>query len=135
MPTLPFKLNQDRRRHIPEQKRRVTNWREYDESLRRRGSLTVWVSEQAGGGGGGAPPPPRAGPPPPPRPPRPRASPPPGRLPPRWYAIPASSASIIAGRAPGRAASILGANATPACFAPLKLTSRGSMPTPAAAMA
>src|SRR3954470_17369763 len=28
MSALPFKLNQDRRHHIPEQKRRVTNWRE-----------------------------------------------------------------------------------------------------------
>src|SRR4051812_3363269 len=45
MPALPFKLNQDRRRHIPEQKRKVVNWREYDESLRRRGSLTVWFSD------------------------------------------------------------------------------------------
>src|SRR3954454_25413809 len=47
MPALPFKLNQDRRHHIPEQKRRVTNWRDYDESLRRRGSLTVWLSDEA----------------------------------------------------------------------------------------
>src|SRR3954469_7333749 len=47
MPALPFKLNQDRRRHIPEQKRKVVNWREYDESLRRRGSLTVWFSDEA----------------------------------------------------------------------------------------
>src|SRR4051812_49707078 len=47
MPALPFKLNQDRRHHIPEQKRRVTNWRDYDESLRRRGSLTVWFSDEA----------------------------------------------------------------------------------------
>src|SRR3954451_457030 len=47
MPALPFKLNQDRRHHIPEQKRKVTNWREYDESLRRRGSLTVWFSDEA----------------------------------------------------------------------------------------
>src|SRR3954467_3217437 len=47
MPALPFKLNQDRRRPIPEQKRKVTNWREYDESLRRRGSLTVWFSDAA----------------------------------------------------------------------------------------
>src|SRR3954449_7539519 len=47
MPTLPFKLNQDRRRHIPEQKRKVVNWREYDESLRRRGSVTVWFSDEA----------------------------------------------------------------------------------------
>ena len=47
MPALPFKLNQARRRHIPEQKRKVTNWRDYDESLRRRGSLTVWLSDEA----------------------------------------------------------------------------------------
>src|SRR3982751_6569030 len=46
MPALPFKLNQDRRRHIPEQKRKVVNWREDDESLRRRGSLTVWFSDE-----------------------------------------------------------------------------------------
>src|SRR3954462_990676 len=46
MSALPFKLNQDRRRHIPEQKRKVVNWREYDESLRRRGSLTVWFSDE-----------------------------------------------------------------------------------------
>jgi hypothetical protein len=41
MPILPFKLNQDRRHHIPKQKRKVMNWREYDASLRQRGSLTV----------------------------------------------------------------------------------------------
>jgi len=47
VPALPFKLNQDRRHHIPAQKRRVTNWRDYDEGLRRRGSLTVWFSDEA----------------------------------------------------------------------------------------
>src|SRR5918995_1181360 len=47
MPTLPFRLNQDRRRHIPRQTHKVTNWREYDASLRQRGSLTVWFSEEA----------------------------------------------------------------------------------------
>src|SRR4051794_8669258 len=47
MPTLPFKLNQDRRHHIPKQKRKGTNWREYDAALRRRGSLTVWVTDEA----------------------------------------------------------------------------------------
>ena len=41
MPTVPFKLNQDRRHHIPKQKRKVTNWSAYDASLRQRGSLTV----------------------------------------------------------------------------------------------
>src|SRR3954470_14352175 len=44
MPTLPFKLNQDRRHHIPKQKHRVTNWAEYDAGLRARGSLTVWFT-------------------------------------------------------------------------------------------
>ena len=44
---MPFKLNQDRRHHIPRQQRKVTNWPAYDASLRRRGSLTVWFTEEA----------------------------------------------------------------------------------------
>jgi hypothetical protein len=47
MPSVPFKLNQDRRHHIPRQKHKVTNWREYDASLRQRGSLTVWFTDEA----------------------------------------------------------------------------------------
>src|SRR3979411_220530 len=47
MPTLPFKLNQDRRHHIPKQKHRVTNSAAYDASLRQRGSLTVWFTDEA----------------------------------------------------------------------------------------
>ena len=47
MPPLPFKLNQDRRHHIPKQKHKVANWAEYDASLRQRGSLTVWFTEAA----------------------------------------------------------------------------------------
>src|SRR3954451_18519137 len=47
MPTVPFKLNQDRRHHIPRQRHKVANWREYDASLRRRGSLTVWFTDEA----------------------------------------------------------------------------------------
>src|SRR3954451_2194719 len=47
MPSVPFKLNQDRRHHIAKQKRKVTNWREYDASLRQRGSLTVWFTDDA----------------------------------------------------------------------------------------
>ncbi len=47
MPILPFKLNQDRRHHIPKQKHKVMNWREYDASLRQRGSLTVWFTDEA----------------------------------------------------------------------------------------
>src|SRR5215208_1911715 len=44
---LPFKLNQAGRRHIPRQKRKVTNWPAYDASLRQRGSLTVWFTDEA----------------------------------------------------------------------------------------
>ena len=44
---MPFKLNQHHRHHIPKQKRKVINWREYDASLRQRGSLTVWFTDEA----------------------------------------------------------------------------------------
>ena len=44
---MPFKLNQNRRHHTPKQKRKVMNWRAYDASLRQRGSLTVWFTDEA----------------------------------------------------------------------------------------
>jgi hypothetical protein len=44
---LPFKLNQDRRHHIPRQRRKVTNWQAYEAGLRQRGSLTVWFTDEA----------------------------------------------------------------------------------------
>jgi DDE family transposase len=44
---VPFKANADRRHHIAKQRRRVTNWKEYDAALRRRGSLTVWFTDAA----------------------------------------------------------------------------------------
>src|SRR3954469_725962 len=47
MPTVPFKLNQDRRHHIPKPKHKVTNSAAYDASLRQRGSLTVWFTDEA----------------------------------------------------------------------------------------
>ena len=47
MLTLPFKLNQDHRHHIPRQRQKVTNWPAYDASLRQRGSLTVWFTDEA----------------------------------------------------------------------------------------
>ena len=46
-PILPFKLNQDRRHRIPKQKRRITDWREHDASLRQRGSSTAWFTDEA----------------------------------------------------------------------------------------
>src|SRR4051795_10436806 len=47
MSALPFKLNQPGRCHIPRQKHKVTNWSAYDASLRQRGSLTVWFTDEA----------------------------------------------------------------------------------------
>ena len=44
---MPFKLNQHRRHHIPKQTHKVTSWRVYDASLRQRGSLTVWFTDEA----------------------------------------------------------------------------------------
>src|SRR4051812_1730543 len=44
---MPFKANAARRHRIPKQRRRVTNWAEYDAALRQRGSLTVWFTEDA----------------------------------------------------------------------------------------
>src|SRR4051794_30982431 len=55
MPIMPFKLNQDRRHHIPRQQRKVTNWPAYDASLRQRGSLTVWFTDEAVEAGGAQP--------------------------------------------------------------------------------
>src|SRR6201985_3098589 len=47
MPAVPFKANAKCRHHIPKQKRRLTIWRAYEASLRQRGDLTVWFSEEA----------------------------------------------------------------------------------------
>jgi hypothetical protein len=44
---MPFKSNADRRRHIPKQRHRITNWAEYDAGLRARGSLTIWFTAEA----------------------------------------------------------------------------------------
>tara|TARA_Y100001951_G_scaffold104244_1_gene115287 strand:- start:881 stop:1858 length:978 start_codon:yes stop_codon:yes gene_type:complete len=44
---MPHKFNAARRDKIPKQKYRVTNWSEYNEGLRQRGDLTIWMSEDA----------------------------------------------------------------------------------------
>ncbi|WP_370091364.1 IS5 family transposase [Rhizobium leguminosarum] len=44
---MPHKFNADRRDKIAKQKFKVTNWAAYNESLRQRGDLTVWVSDEA----------------------------------------------------------------------------------------
>lgn len=44
---MPHKFNANCRAKIPKQKHRVTNWAEYNEGLRQRGDLTVWISDEA----------------------------------------------------------------------------------------
>jgi Transposase DDE domain len=44
---VPFKHHAEHRHHIPKPRYRVTNWPEYDASLKRRGSLTVWFTDEA----------------------------------------------------------------------------------------
>ena len=44
---MSFKANAAHRHRISKQRYRVTNWAEYDASLRQRGSLTVWFSAEA----------------------------------------------------------------------------------------
>ncbi len=44
---MPFKHNAPRRDKFEKAKYRVTNWPEYNESLRRRGDVTVWFSDDA----------------------------------------------------------------------------------------
>jgi len=44
---VPFKANAARRHHIPKPRHRVTNGRASDASLRQRGSLTVWFTDEA----------------------------------------------------------------------------------------
>ena len=43
---MPYKANADRRHKIPKARYRVTNWPEYDAALMRRGSLTLWFTEE-----------------------------------------------------------------------------------------
>jgi len=45
--TEPFKYHAGHRHHIPKPRYRVTNWTEYDAALKRRGSLTVWFTDDA----------------------------------------------------------------------------------------
>ncbi len=44
---MPYKANEPRRHKIPKARYKIDNWAEYDAALRRRGSLTVWVTPEA----------------------------------------------------------------------------------------
>jgi hypothetical protein len=45
--SMPYKFNDSRRHKIPRARYRVTNWPDYEAALVRRGSLTVWFTEEA----------------------------------------------------------------------------------------
>src|SRR3954465_12392299 len=44
---MPYNANEPRRHRIPKARYKIGNWAEYDAALRRRGSLTVWVTPEA----------------------------------------------------------------------------------------
>ena len=44
---MPYKFHESRRHKFPKARYRVTNWPEYDAVLARRGSLTLWFTEEA----------------------------------------------------------------------------------------
>ena len=44
---MPHKFNAARRHKFDKAQYRVINWAEYNESLRQRGNLTIWVSDEA----------------------------------------------------------------------------------------
>jgi hypothetical protein len=44
---MPHKLNSAFRHKFSKKQYRVTNWPEYNESLRQRGDLTIWVTDEA----------------------------------------------------------------------------------------
>jgi hypothetical protein len=44
---MPHKHNSSTRHHIGKMKCRITYWREYEAGLRRRGSLTFWMTDEA----------------------------------------------------------------------------------------
>ena len=44
---MPYKFNESRRHQIKKVGYKVTNWRDYNAALRRRGDITVWFTPEA----------------------------------------------------------------------------------------
>jgi transposase len=44
---MPFKHNESRREKIKKSRYKVTNWAEYNQSLRERGNITLWFTQEA----------------------------------------------------------------------------------------
>ena len=45
--SMPHKKNANGRHHIPKMRHAAANWAEYEGGLRRRGSLTLWITDEA----------------------------------------------------------------------------------------
>jgi hypothetical protein len=43
---MPHKYNAARRHRIPKRRYKVMNWQAYEAGLRKRGSLTIWFTEE-----------------------------------------------------------------------------------------
>ncbi|MBF0298620.1 MAG: transposase [Oligoflexia bacterium] len=44
---MPYKLKDNRRQKFNKSKYLIMNWKEYDNALKNRGSLTIWFSDDA----------------------------------------------------------------------------------------
>lgn len=44
---MPYKHNEKRRHKIQKSRYKVTNWKDYNQALRKRGDITVWFTEEA----------------------------------------------------------------------------------------
>ena len=44
---MPNKYAQKKGWHIPKQKHKVSNWSEYTQALKKRGSIEIWMTQEA----------------------------------------------------------------------------------------
>ncbi len=44
-PVMPYKFNEFKRHHIPSQKYKLSNWSDYNQPLKNRGRIDVWISD------------------------------------------------------------------------------------------
>ncbi|RDH41318.1 IS5 family transposase [Zooshikella ganghwensis] len=42
---MPYKLNESKRHHIPKQRYKLVNWSEYNQALKNRGRIDLWLSD------------------------------------------------------------------------------------------
>ena len=42
---MPYKYNQSRRHHFKKSVTRIQDWKSYNKSLKKRGDMTIWLSQ------------------------------------------------------------------------------------------